>query len=54
VHVVLLTQSASRQTWLDLFDHGGFDLLLRPVRPADLCSTVRCAFDPPVFFHAAA
>lgn len=54
VHVVLLTQSGNRQTWLDLFDRGGFDLLLRPVRPADLCSAVRCALDPPAFFHAVA
>jgi NtrC-family two-component system response regulator AlgB len=54
VHVVLLTQLTNRQTWLDLFEHGGFDLLRRPFRPTDLCATVRCALDPPVFFHAAA
>jgi DNA-binding NtrC family response regulator len=54
VNVVLLTQSADRQTWLDLFDSGGFDLLLRPVQPADLRSVVRCALDPPTYLLASA
>jgi DNA-binding NtrC family response regulator len=54
VRIVLLMQSASRQTWLDLFDHGGFDLLLRPLQPADLRAVVRCALDPPKCFHRAA
>jgi DNA-binding NtrC family response regulator len=52
--VVLLMESAGHKTWLDLFDSGGFDLLLRPVHPADLRAVVRCALDPPKFFHAAA
>ena len=52
--IVLLMQSASRQTWLDLFDYGAFDLLLRPLQPADLRAVVRCAMDPPKFFHRAA
>jgi DNA-binding NtrC family response regulator len=54
VRVVLLTQSANQRTWLDLFDGGGFDLLLRPLRPVDLRAVVRCALDPPRFFHQAA
>lgn len=52
--VVLLTQLADHETWMDLFDFGGFDLLLRPLRPADLGAVVRCAMDPPTYFHAAA
>ncbi len=54
VRIVLLTEFANHKTWLDLFDNGGFDLLLRPLRPADLRAVVRCALDPPKFFHAAA
>jgi DNA-binding NtrC family response regulator len=52
--VVLVMRSAGHQTWLDLFDNGGFDLLLRPLQPLDLRAVVRCALDPPKFFHAAA
>jgi DNA-binding NtrC family response regulator len=54
VRVVLLMEAAGHKTWLDLFDNGGFDLLLRPLRPANLRAVVRCALDPPRFFHAAA
>jgi DNA-binding NtrC family response regulator len=52
--VVLVMQSAGHKTWLDLFDNGGFDLLLRPLQSANLRAVVRCALDPPKFFHAAA
>jgi DNA-binding NtrC family response regulator len=52
--VVLVMETAGHKTWLDLFDNGGFDLLLRPLQPADLRAVVRCALDPPKFFHAAA
>ena len=52
--VVLLAESANHQTWLDLFDGGGFDLIMRPVRPSDLRAIVRCAIDPPRYFCAAA
>ena len=54
LRMVLLTASADHHTWMELFDHGAFDLLLRPLQPADLRSVVRCALDPPRFFHAAA
>ncbi len=54
VRVVVLTQYASHKTWIDLFDNGGFDLLLKPLQPADLRAVIRCALDPPRFFHAAA
>jgi len=54
VRVVLLTRLANHKMWLDLFDNGGFDLLVRPLQPADLRAVVRCALDPPKFFHAAA
>jgi DNA-binding response OmpR family regulator len=40
--------------WLDLFDHGGFDLALRPFRPAELRAIVRNALNPPKFFCSAA
>jgi len=54
LRMVLLMESAGQKTWLDLFDNGGFDLLLRPFQPADLRAVVRCALDPPRFFHTAA
>jgi DNA-binding response OmpR family regulator len=54
VQVVLLTESPTHQTWLDLFDCGGFDLVTRPFRPAELRAIVRCALDPPRFFNTSA
>ena len=53
VQVVLLTQFPSRQMWLDLFDQGGFDVVVRPFRPGDLRTVVRCALDPPRLFRKA-
>jgi len=52
--VILLAKSANRQTWFDLFDTGGFDMLLRPFRPVELRGIVRLALSPPKFFCAAA
>src|SRR5436190_16047384 len=52
--VVLLAKSANRQAWFDLFDSGGFDMLLRPFRPMELRGIVRLALSPPKFFCAAA
>jgi DNA-binding NtrC family response regulator len=54
LRMVLLAASADHHAWMELFDNGAFDLLLRPLQPADLRSVVRCALDPPRFFHAAA
>jgi DNA-binding NtrC family response regulator len=54
LRMVLLTASADHHTWMELFDNGAFDLLLRPLQPADLRSVVRCALHPPRFFRAAA
>ena len=54
LRVVLLSSSADRQMWLDLFDHGGFDMVVQPLRPAELRAIVRNALNPPRFFCSAA
>ncbi len=52
--VILIATSADHRTWLDLFDSGAFDLILRPFRPTELRVVLRSALNPPRFFVRAA
>lgn len=52
--VVLLSDSADKRTWCDLFDYGAYDLVLRSTRPNDLRTILRSALDPPKYFYRAA
>jgi DNA-binding NtrC family response regulator len=54
LRIVLLSGSSDRRMWLDLFDHGGFDIVVRPFRPVELRAIVRSALNPPKFFCRAA
>lgn len=55
---VVLSSSADRRMWMDLFALGGFDMLFKPFNAADVRSTIRSALHPspftsPRFGHAA-
>ena len=54
VRVVLLSSAADRRMWLDLFDFGAFDLVMKPFKPAEFRAVLRSAINPPRFFVQAA
>lgn len=52
--VVLLSSSSNHRMWMDLYDFGAFDLIVRPFQATEFRGIVRSALNPPKFFCTAA
>jgi DNA-binding NtrC family response regulator len=42
--VILLSSDGDSSLWRSVIEHGGFDVLTRPLRKSDLIQTLDCAF----------